>query len=309
MERWKELVAKAEASHGIVTRTELLGAGMSPTQVERWRRLGRLVATTRGVYRIGGAPSTFAGQVTAAISAFEGETWVSHHSAARLWGLGVASRHHLVEVTRPHVLSAQRAGVRVHRSTSLPGHHVTSLHGVPLTTPARTLFDLARTTGPRRLDRAVERATQARLCTVASVYRVLYDLGGRGRPGTRRLREVLARWDEDEPATESELDAVGRALLAPVPGIEWQVEVSDEQGYVRRVDAAVATARLVIEFDGAAFHASPAARARDDHQDRRLLRQGWRVRRLSWGDLTRRADLTLAEVLDAVRSASAPRTA
>lgn len=296
MDPWKQLMRKAEAIHAVVNRTELVAAGLSPGQVDRWREAGRLVDLAPGVYRMGGSPATFEARVMAAVLSYDGATWASHHTASRLLDLGVAGRDDLVHLTRPTVLSAQRTGVHVHRSTCLPDHHLTTVAGIPTTTAARTVFDLARTVGPHRLDRAIERATQRRLCTVATVYRVLYDLGGRGRPGTRRLREVLERWDADEPATESELDAVGRALLARVPGIEWQVPLSDERGYIRRVDGLLRSAALVIEFDGTDFHSTPSARDLDAYNDRRLMRQGYRVRRFDWTDLTRRADLTLAEI-------------
>ncbi|HEX7136153.1 MAG TPA: hypothetical protein VF228_26465, partial [Iamia sp.] len=170
-------------------------------------------------------------------------------------------------------------------------------NGIPLTTPSRTLFDLARTTEPNRLARAVKRAvhTDSIPCSIASLYRVLYDLGGRGRPGTRRMRQVLDEWDEGEPGTESELDEIGRALLHSVPGIRWQVEISDDEGYIRRVDGIVDPIDLVLEFDSR-FHDDPAQRALDADGDRRLLRLGLLTRRYRWRDLTRRGDLTLAEL-------------
>lgn len=296
MERWSELIETVQVSHGVVTRLQLVGAGVSPARIDQLRKTGRLVDAHRGVYRIGGAPPTFASEVTAAIRAFPESTWASHHTAARLWDLRVAARDRLVQVTRPVGLSGQRTGVHIHRSTLLPSHHLTIKDGIPVTTPTRTLFDLARTTGDLPLDRAIARATQARLCTVGGLYRVMFELGGRGRPGTQRLRAVLERWDAEEPPTESELDSVGRALLGRVPGIEWQVPMADEQGHIRQVDALLGRARVVIEFDGAVFHDPPRARALDDAHDRRLVRLGYRVIRFGWGDLTRRDDITLAEV-------------
>lgn len=296
MTTWQHLMQKAEATHAVVTRTELVTAGLSPDQIDRWRTLGRLVDLAPGAYRMGGSPPTFEARVIAAIASFDDGAWASHITADRLWDLAVANREDVIHLTRPTALSAQRTGLHIHRSTLLPAHHLTTVRGIPVTSPARTIFDLARTIGPHRLDRAIERATQRRLCTVAAVYQVLYDLGGRGRPGTRRLRGVLEGWDASEPATESELDVVGRALLGRIPGIVWQVPLSDDRGYIRRVDGLLPAVSLVIEFDGAAFHSSPTARAHDDENDRRLVRLGYQVRRFTWSDLTRRADITLAEM-------------
>jgi len=299
---------EVERRHGVVTYSDLVACGLSAGQIVRLTEAHRIVRMHHGVYRIAGAPPTFEAQVAAALRELhtEGDVWASHHTAARLWRIPVFGRHARIEVTRPNPLSAARAGVVVHRSTLLPAHHLTTLRGLPLTTPSRTLFDLARTTGTRALGRAVAHAVHDddTACSIASLYRVLFDLGGRGRPGSRRMREVLDAWPEDEPASESVLDDVGRALLRRVPGIEWQVEMSDERGYIRRVDGLVRHAGLVVELDSR-FHDDPAQRALDIEGDRRLEAVGFLTKRYRWPHITRLSDVTLAEILDLVRAAVA----
>jgi hypothetical protein len=300
MDGWQRLIERVEATHGIVTHDDLVAAGASRRQVVRLRQSGRLVDVHHGVYRIAGAPPTYEARVAGALRLVDedGQSWASHHAASRLWGLGIHGRDQRVEILRPKLLSAARGGVLVHRSTLIPPHHVTVLRGLPVTTPSRTLFDLARSTGPAALGRGVTKAIQVRdiPCTLPSLYRVLYDLGGRGRPGTRRFRTALDGRDLEEPPSESALDDIGRALLRRVPGIRWQVEMSDEQGYIRRVDALIDALGLVLEFDSI-FHDDPQQRALDDDGDRRLLALGLTTRRLRWPDLTRRGDLTLDEIL------------
>lgn len=308
MEAWRELMERVEATHGIVTHDELVAAGLSPRQVERLRDRGRLVTLHHGVYRMAGAPPSDESRVAAALAVIgaDGQAWASHHTAARLWGLGIDGRDRRIEVVRPKLLSARRGGVLVHRSTLLPPHHVTVRNHLQVTTPSRTLFDLAASTGPARLGRAVTKAIQVRdiPCSLPSLYRVLYDLGGRGRPGTRRFRSALDGRDLEEPPSESALDDIGRALLRRVPGIRWQVELSDEKGYIRRVDALIEAIALVLEFDSI-FHDDPQQRALDDDGDRRLLGLGLTTRRLRWSDLTRRGDLTLDEILRLVADRAA----
>ncbi|HXH55704.1 type IV toxin-antitoxin system AbiEi family antitoxin domain-containing protein [Iamia sp.] len=285
-----------EAHHGVATRQQLVAAGLGARQIDRWVAGGRLVVESRGALRIAGAPPTLEGRALAAIRASGGGAWASHHTAAALWGLGVDSADPRVELVRPYGLSAGRSGIWVHRSTLLPDHHLTIVRRVPVTTVPRTLFDLARTTGPHRLDRAIERALRGQSCTVAGLYRVFFDLGGRGRPGTRRLRAQLDARGVDYVPTESELDEVGRSVLSTVPGIEWQVPMSDEQGYIRRVDVLVRRSRVVIEFDGAPFHTEPSDVAHDAICDARLVATGHVVARFGWTALTRRAEVTRAEV-------------
>lgn len=296
---------KAEAAHGVVTLDELLAHGCSPSRLERLVDTGRLVRVARGTYRVAGAPDTFKAEAAAVVESFDGDAWAARHSAGRLWDLGLWGRDRQIEVVRPYGLSGTRAGVTVHRSRRLDDHHLAMAHGIPITSPARTLFDLAATTGPNRLARGVSTALHRDdvPCTLGGLYRVLYDLGGRGRPGTRRMREVLDRYDPDEPATESELDVLGRALLAGVPGMEWQVEMSDDQGYIRRVDGLLREAKVVIELDGSQ-HDLPPQRDLDCIGDARLARLGLEVKRYKWVDITRGGEEVRTELMAA---ATAPR--
>ncbi len=297
-----------EARHGVVTFADLQAIGLSPSQVVRMCEKGRIERVHHGVYRVRGAPRSFEAEAAAAVqqAGDDGTSWLGCYTAARLWTIPVHGRERGIEIIRPTALSAARAGVRVRRSTLILPHHVTRLRALPITTPSRTLFDVARTTGPMQLARGVRYAihSDAVPCSLLSLYRVLYDLGGRGRPGTRRMRQVLDAWPTDEPETESEVDEVGRALLRVVPGIEWQVEMSDERGYIRRLDGLVRRARVNVEFDSR-FHDDPAQRALDDDNDRRLRAMGIVTVRFRKPDLTRRGDLTLAEVLRLTSSARA----
>jgi very-short-patch-repair endonuclease len=240
--------------------------------------------------------------VLAAILAFPAATWASHHTAARLDDLRVWSADTRIELTRPTVLSAARMAARVHRSTYLPAHHLTVVRGIPCTTASRTLFDLARTTGPTRLLRAVDRGLLLGVCTGVSLWRFLYDLGGRGRPGTRGMREALVHLDGHQVPPESELEVVGMALFDGL-GFEWQVEIADEQGYIRRVDGLHPTRRLVLELDGAQHRREPQ-RSLDRAGDARLHALGYQVARLGWVDVTRHGEATRARIEALVLSAA-----
>ncbi len=286
-----------ELHHGVVVRPDLMAAGISPRQIDDWLAAGRLVALSWGTYRVAGAPATFEGRVHAAIRLHDGQTWASHHTAARLWGIPVAARRSDVELTRPLALSAGRSGAVVHRSTRLPAHHLTSKGGIPVTTPARTLFDLARTTPDRAYDRAVEGALRQELCTVGALHRVVAELGGRGRPGTRRARAALEVRGKGYVPTASELEAVGRAVLQDIPGLDWHVVKVDRQGFIGEVDIVMESARTIFELDGRRFHDLGSVTAHDAERDRRLLGLGYVVRRLTWFDLTRRPEVIQAEVL------------
>lgn len=298
---------QVEERHGVVTSADLIAIGLTTGQVAHLVTSGRIERVGHGRYRIAGTPRTFAAEAAAALRDFapEGLVWLGFDTAARIWTVPVIGGADAIEVVRPYGTNGSRHGVIVHRTTLLPAHHLTTRYGLPLTSASRTLFDVGRRAGHRQLARAVRHAVYDDEidCSIASLYQVLYDLGGRGRPGTRRMRAVLDEWHVGEPPTESVLDEIGRALLRDVPGIRWQVQISDAAGYIRRVDAVVDRAGLVIEFDGRG-HDEPDQRALDLDGDRRLAALGYVVRRLRWDDVTRRGDMVHAEILHVVARAA-----
>lgn len=293
---WTSVTTRASSRHGVVSYDEVLAAGFSKGQVETMVRCGRLVPIGPSAWRIGGVPDSLEARVLGVLLGLEGDAWASHRTAGRLGGIRVHGPADVIDITRPYGASARRGSVHIHRSTLVPAHHVTTVRGVPVTTVPRTLFDLARRTGPRGLDRMVEEALRDRLCTVGSLHRVLAELGGRGRPGTRKMRAALESRDVDYIPTSSELTAVGRAVVADVPGIEWEVPMSDERGFIRQVDALVRHARVVVEFDGARFHGQPSDVASDAEGDARLTAAGYVVERCTWTALTRRPEATRAVI-------------
>lgn len=303
MDTWTTLTRKAERRHGIVTAEDLLANGISRRRTRRLVELGRLVDCGYGTFRIAGSPPSFAGTVLAAILAFEGDTWASHYSAARLQDLRIWGRDDRVELLRPASGSNERGSALVHRSNRILDWHVTVIDGIPCTTVSRTIFDLARTTGPKVLKQAIDRGLLLRTCTIASLWRVSHELGGRGRPGTRRMREILEELGLGYVPPESELEVVGMALLDGF-GFSWQVERSDERGYIRRVDGLHPSTRLVVEFDGEQHRREPQ-RSHDEDGDRRLGLLGYEVIRLDWAAVTTGADETIERITARLASAAA----
>lgn len=279
---------RARRQHGLVTIADLRAAGVNERRRRRWAASGHLYREGRGVYRMAGTPSTTEARLLAAVLARGPDTIVSHLSAAWVWGLPRVGTPSRVDVTRSASSNGRELnGVRVHRSGCLPRHHRTAHRGIPVTTLARTLLDVAVVVGPNLLDDHVEAALRTRFCTIGSLYRVLDDSGIRGRPGVADLRRVVERRGRDHVPTESELDVLGREVVSEIDGIEWQVEISDEQGYIRRVDGLLRESNLVIEWDGAEFHDLDRQRALDAEQDRRLEAMGLTVLRFRWAEVTR----------------------
>jgi very-short-patch-repair endonuclease len=229
----------------------------------------------------------------AALLAVGEQTVISHRSAAILWGFAAAAASDDVHVTVIGRRPRRRPGLRLHYVPSLDGRDVRQLHGLPVTAPARTLFDLAAT-GYRDLDRAFGEAHAQRLVTAREIEHLLDRVGPRA--GSRALRDLVR--DNATGFTRSDAERLLRALLrsANLPMPRFNARVA---GY--EVDAVWPDKRLVIEVDGYAYHGHRAQFERDRRKDLALTAAGYRVIRVSWRQLTTEP-LALVAVISAALS-------
>jgi Transcriptional regulator, AbiEi antitoxin len=151
------VAALAAHQHGIVTTAQLASAGLGSRAVAHRVAHGRLVRLHRGIYQVGplAAPR---GEEMAAVLATGGV--LSHHTAAATWG--IRPHEGLIHITVIGEATRSRPGLRIHRSHSL---NAAVRDGLPLTTPSRTLHDLATVLPQHELDRATEQAQILRLTT------------------------------------------------------------------------------------------------------------------------------------------------
>lgn len=165
------------------------------------------------------------------------------------------------------------SGVIVHRSRTLTPADVTVHYGIPVTTPARTLLDLAGTLTDRALARAVNEARLARLVTVEELHGLIERSPGRA---TRRLQRLIER---PGGPTRSEFEDTflpfARRRRLPLPLMN-----SRAAGY--EVDLLWPAQNLVGELDSRTHHDTPAAFERDRERDADLLVAGYRVIRITW---------------------------
>lgn len=296
----RHLRSLAEGQHGLITRHQALELGMTPQQV--WRR-----ATGRwwepagsAALRLVGTPRTDAQEALAAVWSAGTGTGLSHHSAAAWWDVpGFPLRP--LQVTRGRN-STRRGGDRAaHESRVLPEHHLTTVHGVPVTTPARTVFDLAGSCHPARVERALDTLWARSLVDHDSLDAIIDDLGRRGRAGTSVMRQLRAARPPDFVAPESRLEGRFHRLVADAgdEAFERQVELGDERGCIGRVDAFDRRRRLVVEIDSERFHSAPSDRRNDALRDARLVAAGFAVLRVPEEELVSRPSTTLRRVRSA----------
>lgn len=289
----ERIAALAARQHGLVTRAQLLALGLSPSAVSRRLAAGLLHAVHRGVYTVGHPLLTRRGSDLAAVLVCGPGAVLSNQPSGAL--LGLVSWN-----GRPHVTTARSRGplegVVVHRTRGLHPSEVTTHDGVPCTTWARTLLDLAGELPVARVVRALEAAVVADLYHHPELLAVLAR--AHGHRGAGRLREVTALGhhltpDRTRSPLEEEFLLLVREARAriPQPRMNAWLVLDDAPGY--EIDALWAHARLAVELDSVKYHAHEGARRRDRARDAHLQRHGYTVLRLTWDDVTRRPGATL----------------
>lgn len=198
---------------------------------------------------------------------------------------------------RPHVAvgrnrsRADQAGVCVHRTTHAPDD-VTTRDGLRITTPLRTVLDLARSLPLSEAVAAADSALRRGLLTIAELKAGLRRMPN--GPGRSRVARVLAMVD---PASGSVLESLCRVLFAlrglPAPVTQHWVRAT---GWSGRVDFAWPERRLVVETDGFAFHSDRTTFRLDRRRDNALQREGWRVVRVTYEDVLRAPDYVVGLV-------------
>jgi very-short-patch-repair endonuclease len=267
------------AQQGVVAREQLLERGMSVHAIDRLVRVGRIVVRHRGVYQIGPLPLPRAGE-HAAILAGGGEARISHATAARLHGMVEATPHaNEVEVTMPRRRRRRLEGVRVHRVQDLRDDEITQLHGVPITTPARTLLDLAGSVPSRQVEQAYATALRKQLVTPDTMREMLNrHPAHRGAAVWRRILAQHGGPAFTRSEAEEKLLALTRSARLPRPELNGRI-LGHEVDFLWR------NARVVAEVDGYAFHASRRSFVMDRRRDAELAAAGYRVLRFTWADL------------------------
>lgn len=315
----------AAGQSGAFTRRAALAAGMTPGMVRhrlvtgRWRRLAR------GVYAIAGAPDTPEQRAIAACLASGPGAVLSHRSAGRVWGLpGCEALGTSRRLTRPtasyaaatepaaanpaatapaatappftgpdvEVVVPHRTGrrhnplARVHRSRRLAAVDCTTKGGLPVTTPARTVIDLAGEppsyqrvrTSPagqaQPICSQVDEAVASGLLLLDRLRRRAQAVCGRGRRGTRVLRAILRTWgDAGRVDSRVEIDLERWLRSAGLGGLAQHAVTVDGERFV--IDHAWPTARVGLELDSYRWHGTPDGRRRTSRRVARLRAQGW----------------------------------
>jgi very-short-patch-repair endonuclease len=268
----RRAIELARRQHGVVTGAQLQAIGLSHDAIRRRVARGHLRRVHRGVYVVGPLEAPLTAATAALLACGEGAV-LSGRTAAGLWGL-LARADGPIEVLARR--AATRPGLEVRSTSSLDARDTTRRQGLPVTTPARTLLDVATRLTAAQLDRAIEQAQVLHGVTERALAELL--VRHRGHRGASRLRATLPRQREPDltrSEAERRLLEIVRTAGLPAPAANVRVEGIE-------VDALWRSQRLVVEVDGYAFHRTRQAFERDRRRDARLQAAGYRVLRLTW---------------------------
>lgn len=272
-----EQLAKAGMGRGAVAYRVATGA---------WQRL------YRNVYLLGPAPPTPMARARAAAMACGTGAVVSHRSAAEMLGLlpKIAGEVHVTVVARN---PRAQPGIRLHRAKAFARGELTKMRGIPLTSVARTIADLAATESAQDVERALQEALYRRVVTPAAVLAVLAREPR--RKGARVVRALLS----DSRMTRSEKE---RALLKLIDAAQLPKPLTNVRLHGYLADVYWPAHRLVLEFDGWQAHGHRLAFEHNRKRDQVMLANGLAVMRVTDRHLEHEPVALLARIAQALRT-------
>ncbi len=281
----------------VITREQLLHLGVGRGAIAHRLGDGLLQRMHQGVYLIGPAPPTAMARARAASLVCGEGAVLSHRTAAEIWGL-VPPAGGEVHVTVTGRNPGRRPGIRLHRVIELARFEVAAKRGLAVTSPARTICDLAgtesiwvteealseartrRLVADRQLLSVIERApTRRGSAVVRALLRSEAESGYTRSAAERRMRKLLA-------AAKLSLPLVNVPLLGYVADFLWSRE------------------RLIVEVDSYKFHGTRAKFEGDRRRDLVMTAAGYRVVRVTWRQMREEALFVVARIAQAIALAS-----
>ena len=279
------LARMATAAHGVVTRAELLHAGVTVAEIKQRLGRGTLIRVHRGVYRVGHrAPSVEASYLAAVRACGDGAV-LSGPPAAYLLGI-LKGTPPAPEVTAP--IARRIYGVRTHRSRTTDPRDRVMWRGIPVTTVARTLVDIAPDLTIDHLALACHEAGVRYRTTPADVEAVLAR-----RPrahGAGKLRRIL------HGQVRVTLSKLEKRFLARLSDARLPLPETNRPAGGRRVDCRWPSQRLTVELDSYRYHASRHAWERDHRRAREAYARGDDFRRYTYTDVFEEPRLMIREL-------------
>lgn len=292
----------AKAQYGVVDYSQLRAAGLHAGAINPRVRLGRLHRLYRGVFAVGHTRLPREGHWLAAVFAVGKGAALSHVTAGANLALRSSSAAAIHITVHTPGGRARRDGIIVHRSTTLRPEDVVVHDGIPTTSVARTLLDLAGMLAAGPLERAVERSLALRVFDLTAVNDVI--AANRTRRGAALLGQVVADIHDDPRLERSKLEARMRDLCdahaIQRPEVNAIVAVYE-------VDFLWRAQRLIVETDGHEHHGTRIAFERDRARDAHLTTLGYRVVRFTHRQVRHEPDTVATTLVALINAVQSPR--
>jgi len=280
----RDLAELAGRQYGVVALWQLEELGLHVKVVDKRVAAGRLHRVHQGAYAVGHQLLSRRGHLMAAVLACGPGTVLSHRSAASLHGILEGSRNR-VDVIAPNRRGRSPDGIAAHRDGTLTPADRVVIDGVPCTSLARTLLDLAATQSSSTLRYAVTQAEVEKIFDLAEVVELLKR--SRGRRGVARLRLAIELHDPQEQEARLELEKRLLRLFkrSALPRFEVNGHLVVD-GISIMPDFLWRDARLIVEADSRHVHGTATAFEKDRLRDQRLAVAGWTVIHATWHQVT-----------------------
>lgn len=278
------LAHQAKRDFGVITRQQLLDAGFDPRAIERMVKSRRLERLHQCVYAFPGSVDSRERRFAAARLWYGCDAALSHYSAARLWGLQDVPDKFAIDVLRiGRFKRPKHYGIKAHETDHLPDSDVVEHKGHRVTTPLRTVVDLARVLTPAKLEIAILDAIARGLFTEDQLIARCHEERRMRTRSAARLTHAIRRAGfkvvTESPLEREVLQVLMDEGLKPEHGQVELYRVGAPKP-VGRFDFGSEAARLLIEADSRKFHRALAQRQRDAEKDQGAAELAYAVVRI-----------------------------
>lgn len=282
------------AQNGAVSWRQLRAAGWTESEIKTRVKRGAWVRRHHGVYIAGDPALLPLAEESAALLSLGPNAVLSHRSALGLWSLGEAEPD-VVEVTVVASNVRPRGGVRIHLVGVLDTRDIRHRENLAVTSPPRTLIDLAATAAQTELMQALGEAVARNLAAERELWQALERISA-NHPGAAVVRAIL----RDHPQLIHTRSVAEHHLLPAIRHAGLPPPLVNPRVCGEVVDLYWPEHKLVVEFDGFQFHRSRAAFETDRRRDAKLVAAGYRVIRVTWLQLQHEPYAVIARIAQAL---------
>jgi len=301
------LASLASRQHGLILKHHAVAEGISTSALKRRVQNGMLDQVGPETYRING--SVVSWEQSALLACWTGGpgALLSHRAAALGWRLDGCESAPFEIVTDRWSRRPRDLAVKVHEAKDILPIDRRLMDAIPITSPVRTVLDLAAVSPPRRVEQAMEDGLRRRLFTPDQLAERFARFARRGKPGIRTLRPLIEERVGGYVPTASDFESIvvrlAREAGLPEPVRQYAVMLADTTVYL---DLAWPSLRLFVECDGLFVHSNSLQLRWDDDRQNELVLAGWMPIRLTWQRVTCHRDEIIATLQAAFAARSGP---